>query len=101
MNTVHDRLTAMGNHASMIQSIQTEPVQQVKKDSDSNSGQSLLSVIFVLGGPGSGKRTQCSNLVNDFGLIHLSAKDLLRSERNSGSKDARENYSCCYNSWFD
>merc|ERR1712154_632187 len=46
------------------------------------------SVVFVLGGPGAGKGTQCANLVNEFGIIHLSAGDLLRAERNSGSKNA-------------
>ena len=29
----------------------------------------------------------CSNLVRDFGLVHLSAGDLLREERDSGSPD--------------
>jgi UMP-CMP kinase len=38
-------------------------------------------VIFVLGGPGVGKGTQCYKLVQDFGFIHLSAGDLLRAER--------------------
>merc|ERR1712154_455074 len=46
------------------------------------------NVVFVLGGPGAGKGTQCANLVRDFGVVHLSAGDLLRAERNSGSKDA-------------
>eukprot|EP01083_Nonionella_stella_P216085 777186_1 len=46
------------------------------------------NVIFVLGGPGAGKGTQCMNLVNEFGCIHLSAGDLLRAERNSKSKHA-------------
>jgi hypothetical protein len=36
-------------------------------------------------GPGCGKGTMCANLVKDFGLIHLSAGDLLREERDSGS----------------
>ncbi|KAK0551089.1 bifunctional uridylate/adenylate kinase [Tilletia horrida] len=39
------------------------------------------TVIFVLGGPGSGKGTQCASLVSDYGFIHLSAGDLLRSEQ--------------------
>jgi UMP-CMP kinase len=43
-------------------------------------------VVFVLGGPGSGKGTQCSNIVRDFGFVHLSAGDLLREEMNSGSQ---------------
>jgi UMP-CMP kinase len=38
-------------------------------------------VIFVLGGPGAGKGTQCSNLVEEFDFVHLSAGDLLREER--------------------
>ncbi|KAJ1568099.1 bifunctional uridylate/adenylate kinase [Nowakowskiella sp. JEL0078] len=39
------------------------------------------AVIFVLGGPGSGKGTQCSKIVKDYGFVHLSAGDLLREER--------------------
>lgn len=42
---------------------------------------SEVSVIFVLGGPGSGKGTQCANLVRDYGFKHLSAGDLLRAEQ--------------------
>jgi len=38
-------------------------------------------VIFVLGGPGAGKGTQCTNLVRDYGFAHLSAGDLLRKEQ--------------------
>ncbi|KAL1584820.1 hypothetical protein WHR41_06662 [Cladosporium halotolerans] len=38
-------------------------------------------VIFVLGGPGAGKGTQCANLVRDYGFKHLSAGDLLREEQ--------------------
>lgn len=38
-------------------------------------------VIFVLGGPGSGKGTQCTNIVRDYGFKHLSAGDLLREEQ--------------------
>lgn len=38
-------------------------------------------VVFVLGGPGAGKGTQCNNIVNHFGFVHLSAGDLLREER--------------------
>lgn len=40
-----------------------------------------VSVLFVLGGPGSGKGTQCANLVRDYGFTHLSAGDLLRAEQ--------------------
>jgi len=39
------------------------------------------SVIFVLGGPGAGKGTQCQKLVDNHNFVHLSAGDLLRAER--------------------
>lgn len=39
-------------------------------------------IVFVLGAPGSGKGTQCSNIVNEYEYVHLSAGDLLRAERN-------------------
>ena len=45
-------------------------------------------VIFVLGGAGSGKGTQCAKLVENHGFVHLSAGDLLRAERDSGSENA-------------
>jgi UMP-CMP kinase len=40
-----------------------------------------VTVIFVLGGPGAGKGTQCANLVRDYKFTHLSAGDLLRAEQ--------------------
>lgn len=46
-----------------------------------------ITVIFVLGGPGSGKGTQCANIVEHFGYTHLSAGDLLRAEIKSGSEN--------------
>lgn len=45
------------------------------------TGNDSALVIFVLGGPGSGKGTQCAKLVKDFGFKHLSAGDLLREEQ--------------------
>jgi UMP-CMP kinase len=45
------------------------------------------TVVFVLGGPGSGKGTQCSNIVEHYGYEHLSAGDLLRAEMKSGSSN--------------
>ncbi|XP_068593968.1 UMP-CMP kinase [Cebidichthys violaceus] len=38
-------------------------------------------VVFVLGGPGAGKGTQCSKIVENYSYTHLSAGDLLRAER--------------------
>ncbi|XP_068095287.1 adenylate kinase isoenzyme 5 isoform X1 [Hyperolius riggenbachi] len=53
-------------------------------------------VIFVLGGPGSGKGTQCEKLSQKYGLAYLSIGDLLqsdlatRSERSKLIKDIME-----------
>ncbi|KAH7287885.1 hypothetical protein KP509_31G002000 [Ceratopteris richardii] len=44
-------------------------------------------VVFVLGGPGSGKGTQCASIVEQFAFTHLSAGDLLRAEISSGSEN--------------
>ncbi|KAM7400991.1 hypothetical protein PAMA_005271 [Pampus argenteus] len=38
-------------------------------------------VVFVLGGPGAGKGTQCARIVENYHYTHLSAGDLLRAER--------------------
>ena len=62
-------------------------------------------VIFVLGGPGAGKGTQCERIVQvrlatshckiycyikEFGYVHLSAGELLREERaNPDSSDGK------------
>lgn len=40
-----------------------------------------INVVFVLGGPGAGKGTQCAYLVRDYEFKHLSAGDLLREEQ--------------------
>jgi len=40
-----------------------------------------MRVVFVLGGPGAGKGTQCELLSKNLGWAHLSAGDLLRAER--------------------
>ncbi|CAM6120432.1 unnamed protein product [Calypogeia fissa] len=43
------------------------------------------TIVFVLGGPGCGKGTQCQRIVQDFGFLHLSAGDLLRAEVKKGT----------------
>ena len=43
-------------------------------------------IVFMMGGPGAGKGTQCKSLVKEFGYTHLSTGDLLRSEVAKGSE---------------
>lgn len=52
----------------------------------STSSQPQFQVVFVLGGPGAGKGTQCTLLADKHNWTHLSAGDLLRAERKSGSE---------------
>lgn len=47
-------------------------------------------VIFVVGGPGCGKGTQCAKIVEKYGFCHLSSGDLLREEVSSGSARGTE-----------
>lgn len=47
-------------------------------------------VIFVVGGPGAGKGTQCSRIVKKYGFCHLSSGDLLRAEIASGSTRGKQ-----------
>lgn len=49
------------------------------------------TIAFVLGGPGSGKGTQCSKLIDEFSdMAHFSAGDLLRAHVKSGTPDGNK-----------
>lgn len=37
-------------------------------------------VIFIVGGPGSGKGTACQHLIEKYGFKHFSTGELLREE---------------------
>jgi adenylate kinase len=43
-----------------------------------------------VGGPGSGKGTQCEKIVKKYGYTHLSSGDLLRAEVQSGSELSKQ-----------
>uniref|UniRef100_A0A1D1XFM2 adenylate kinase n=1 Tax=Anthurium amnicola TaxID=1678845 RepID=A0A1D1XFM2_9ARAE len=54
-------------------------------EADDSHGGKKPFITFVLGGPGSGKGTQCVKISEMFGFVHLSAGDLLRKEISSNS----------------
>jgi len=66
----------------------SEALQYAKKVEEKKSPSRLLDVniIFVVGGPGSGKGTNCTRLSEEFNLCHLSVGDLLRNEASKGSE---------------
>ncbi|XP_066481554.1 adenylate kinase isoenzyme 5 [Tiliqua scincoides] len=47
------------------------------------------NIIFVLGGPGSGKGTQCEKLAQKYGFTHLSTEELLCHEMSSLSERSK------------
>ncbi|KAM5256120.1 adenylate kinase isoenzyme 5 isoform 4-T4 [Ctenodactylus gundi] len=46
-------------------------------------------IIIMMGGPGSGKGTQCAKLVDKYGFTHLSTGELLRRELASKSERSK------------
>ena len=52
--------------------------------------QSKPEVLFLLGGPGSGKGTLANDLVKKYNFVHMSAGDLLRAEVKRGEGMAEE-----------
>ncbi|KAJ1638514.1 adenylate kinase [Pavlovales sp. CCMP2436] len=64
-----------------MQSVRPRGASHIAAAGTQGAGGALGSeVIFVLGGPGAGKGTQCALLQEAYGLVHLSAGDLLRAE---------------------
>merc|ERR1712033_21083 len=49
-----------------------------------------LPIVWVLGGPGCGKGTQCDKIVAKYRYTHLSSGDLLREEVQSGSDRGKQ-----------
>lgn len=46
--------------------------------------------VMISGAPATGKGTQCSRIVEKFGLVHISAGDLLRAEVAAGTPEGKE-----------
>ena len=47
-------------------------------------------MVFVFGGPGSGKGTQCKKMADNYGFGHVSTGELLRNEEEKGGESAGE-----------
>lgn len=80
-------MTILGKIAERLHLKSPTPKEEpTKSETDMTEGpvfdSSKITVIFILGGPGAGKGTQCAKLVEEFGFCHLSAGDLLRAEQN-------------------
>lgn len=88
-------MTALDSNTAAAQPIQHQPhaangTSTIDGTSTpSSSSTTTYKVAFVLGGPGSGKGTQSARLVEEFGVVHLSAGDLLRAHMKSGSPEGQ------------
>ena len=69
----------------IYQAFSTEIINPV--ESESSSTRNSPYVAFVLGGPGSGKGTQCLKIAETFGFEHIGAGDLLRKEMYSSTEE--------------
>jgi len=88
---IHEKLSHYSPEDKVVQMKPQEQPQQVQVQSGDNRGNVHPHpvVVFVLGGPGAGKGTNCSMLMEEYSCVqHLSAGDCLRMERNSGSANA-------------
>lgn len=85
-------LAAAGFCAFSLSLVEPGSCQSLEDVAENENGQvhkrnsKTPRVVFVLGGPGSGKGTQCARIVESYGFTHLSAGDLLRAEMKSGSQ---------------
>lgn len=75
--------------AGCTATVTTDAKAPPKAAAPAPEGAKQHKVVFVLGGPGSGKGTQCARLVQEFGLEHFSAGDLLRAHMKSGSPEGQ------------
>lgn len=50
----------------------------------------MIKFLDLLGGPGTGKGTQCGRLTKEFGFKHLSVGDLLRDEVKKGTRTGKQ-----------
>uniref|UniRef100_A0A915D7X7 glucuronosyltransferase n=1 Tax=Ditylenchus dipsaci TaxID=166011 RepID=A0A915D7X7_9BILA len=78
-------LTILGLGLPDTLNINNGPSTQRKKIDLSALKSAKVPIFFIVGGPGSGKGTQCEKIVAKYGFEHLSSGDLLRAEVESGT----------------
>ena len=66
------------------------PADAADAEAAAPAAATLDNVVFVLGGPGSGKGTACETLATAFNLAHISLGDYMRKEVASGSPDGAQ-----------
>lgn len=64
-------------------------VERKKVDTSALKGK---PIVWIMGGPGSGKGTQCERVTMKFSFTHISSGDLLRAEVMSGTNRGMQLY---------
>jgi len=86
---IHEKLSYTPEDKDVQIRPQEQPQQVQIQTEETTANAHHPVVVFVLGGPGAGKGTTCSMLMEEYSCVqHLSAGECLRNERNSGSPDA-------------
>lgn len=82
---VLDQLDCLRNGTAEVEAVETSETVETAPVAPESAGH---NIILVLGGPGSGKGTQCEKIVEKYGFCHLSTGDLLREEVKQESERA-------------
>jgi adenylate kinase len=76
---IHSMKHEVGSNPALVKMKQYSPLPSIKNNLSPKS-KAWRNIIFVLGGPGSGKGTQSKKLSAEYNYAHLSVGDLLREE---------------------
>lgn len=92
---IKHKTVSSNQHQCTIIDTNYRQVSSSKADSnnsmfDSQVRDNNTPIIWVLGGPGSGKGTQCAKIVDKYHFSHFSTGDLLRDEVASGSERGQQ-----------
>jgi len=80
-----------GDHVSHCAPVVAEETVSSSKGERQQPKELTSTIVFVLGGPGSGKGTQCTKLVEEFSdIAHFSAGELLRAHVRSGTPEGNK-----------
>ncbi|XP_004210036.3 adenylate kinase isoenzyme 5 isoform X1 [Hydra vulgaris] len=82
-------ISAVGSAEAIFEEV-VKSLETFEKKKNMSSELEGKNIIFVLGGPGSGKGTQCAKIVEKYGFCHLSTGDLLREEVKSSSERSEQ-----------
>ncbi|XP_078075572.1 adenylate kinase isoenzyme 5 [Mustelus asterias] len=69
---------------------QTDNQSITSEDTKLEENLRQIKIIFIIGGPCSGKGTQCERVAAEYGFTHLSAEDILPNPTVAGSERSKE-----------